>query len=114
MRTPEAAVKAKVKEFLHSRKVQSLTHPIKWAAGYFWMPVGNQFGSPFLDFVICYRGNFIAVETKAPGGGLRARQTLVINMVREAGGFVIHGTDETIIPTLTDWFNHIDRTVNNQ
>ena len=109
MRTPEGKVKDKVKEFLHSRKVQSLTHPIKDAVGFYWMPVVSGMGSPFLDFVICYRGHFIAFETKAPGKFPTKRQDLIMDMIEAADGWVMWGDDpEKIVYCLARAFAEID------
>jgi hypothetical protein len=86
MRTPEGKVKAEVKEFLHSRKVQSLTHPIEGAVGFYWMPVGSGWGSPLLDFVICYRGRFMTLETKRKGAVPTPRQEFTMQLCRQGGG----------------------------
>jgi hypothetical protein len=86
METPEAKVKKKVKEFLHSRKVQSLTHPIEGAVGFYSMPVKAVYGSPLLDFVICYKGHFILFETKAKDEAPTPRQRIIGRMVCEGGG----------------------------
>jgi hypothetical protein len=109
MRTPEAIVKAKVKEFLHANKVQSLTHPIEGAVGFYWMPVVGVFGSPLVDFVICYRSRFIAVETKAAGGKVSARQKVILDRLREGGALTVVGDDETVIKWLTLSFAMADR-----
>ena len=97
MRTPEGKVKDKVKEFLHSRKVQSLTHPIEDAVGFYWMPVVGGMGSPFLDIVGCYKGKFFAIETKAFGQQPTSRQRVIFSLVEKAGGdwFVIDTEDFT-------------------
>ena len=107
MRTPEGKVKDKVKEFLHSRKVQSLTHPIEGAVGFYWMPVVGGMGSPFLDFVICYRGQFFGVETKATGVPT-PRQKLIGKMVWQGYGIYEWGDDISLIPALTEWFDAWD------
>ena len=54
--TPEAKVKKKVKEYLQS------------VGAWYYMPVSNgmgRVGCP--DILVCYRGLFMAFETKAPG-----------------------------------------------
>jgi len=96
MRTPEGKVKDKVKEFLHSRKVQSLTHPIEGAVGFYWMPVVGGMGSPFLDFVICYKGRFIAVEAKGPDLRPTPRQYLIADMVEQGGGAALWGCEDVV------------------
>lgn len=55
-RTPEGKVKEDVKKFLRSK------------GAWFCMPMGTGFGSSGVpDFLCCWRGIFIAIETKAPG-----------------------------------------------
>tara|TARA_R110000796_G_scaffold52467_2_gene123591 strand:+ start:461 stop:763 length:303 start_codon:yes stop_codon:yes gene_type:complete len=54
--TPEGKVKKKVKEYLQS------------IGAWYYMPVSNgmgRVGCP--DILVCYRGLFMAFETKAPG-----------------------------------------------
>lgn len=99
MKTEESKVKDKVKEFLHSRKVQSLTHPIPDAVGFYWMPVPSGRGAPFLDFVGCYKGKFFAIETKVFGKQPTPRQRLIIEQVIRAGG-------ETFVIDTVDFISH--------
>ena len=57
MATPEARVKAKVKNLLARYKV------------YFFMPATHGYGSSGVpDIVACMQGKFIGIETKANGG----------------------------------------------
>lgn len=80
--TPEGKVKAKVKRLLD-----------KYKARYEFWPVPYGYGASTLDCLICYRGKFIAVETKAPGKKPTDRQKMIIEQIRAAGGavFVIDG-----------------------
>jgi len=59
------------------------------------MVVPFGFGATTVDFLGCYRGAFFAIEAKAPGGKLTARQEDVLDRVVQAGGtvFVIVGDD---------------------
>jgi Holliday junction resolvase len=41
------------------------------------------------DIIGCYRGQFIAVETKMPGNTTSRRQDFVIDKIRRAGGRVV-------------------------
>jgi hypothetical protein len=51
----------------------------------FWsVPFG--LGTSTVDCLVCYRGFFIAIETKAPGIEPTARQVSVIAEIRKAGG----------------------------
>jgi hypothetical protein len=55
--TPEGKVKAKVKKILAE------------LGAYYAMPMGTGFGNAGVpDFLVCYRGLFIGLETKANGG----------------------------------------------
>lgn len=54
--TPEGKVKKKVKEYLVS------------IGAWYYMPVSNGMGrSGCPDIIACYKGHFMAFETKAPG-----------------------------------------------
>lgn len=80
--TPEGKVKKTVSALLKS--VPDL---------YFFMPVPSGYGESTLDYLGCYRGQFFAVETKAPGKKPTDRQQMMIERMRKAGGkvFVIDG-----------------------
>ena len=92
--TPEGKVKAKVKAAL-----------VK-AGAYYHMPVTNGFGAPTLDFVGCHRGNFFAIETKAPGKKPTPRQEITISQMQAAGGkvFVIDGDTTELESWLSELF----------
>jgi hypothetical protein len=54
--TPEGKVKKKVKEYLVS------------IGAWYYMPVSNGMGrSGCPDILVCYKGHFMAFETKSPG-----------------------------------------------
>jgi len=82
MKTPEGKVKDAVKRYLDS------------VGAYWFMPVQTGYGTTTLDFLVCYKGVFIGVETKAPTGELTgsARQRLITKKIQDAGGcaLVIH------------------------
>lgn len=92
--TPEGKVKAKVKRLLD-----------KYKARYEFWPVPYGYGASTLDCLICYRGQFIAVETKAPGKKPTDRQKMIIENIRQAGGaaFVVDGDDG-----LAELENHLE------
>jgi len=78
--TPEGRVKADVKKFLKER------------GAWFCMPMGTGFGNSGVpDFVTCYNGRFIAIETKAPGkrGNTTVMQDNQIMGIHAAGGVAV-------------------------
>jgi hypothetical protein len=78
MKTPEGKVKDAVKKHLDS------------IGAYYFMPVQTGYGETTVDFLVCHRGMFIAIETKAPGKLTpTARQARSMAKVRKAGGFAI-------------------------
>lgn len=82
MTTPEGVVKAKVNRVLS-----------RYKGMYRFMPVPYGYGASTLDYLICMRGLFIAIETKKPGGKPTDRQKMIIRQIQAAGGrvFVIDG-----------------------
>lgn len=57
---------------------------------YYFMPVQSGFGSTTLDFLVCYRGSFIGIETKRPGiSRLTVRQAATARSIQAAGGIVL-------------------------
>ena len=93
MTTPESKVKAKLKQAL-----KELPHPF-----YQFWPVQTGMGAPTLDMLGCYKGNFIAIETKARGKHPTPRQHMLIEQIEQAGGwaYVIDG-DVSITAMLED------------
>ena len=78
--TPEGKVKAAVKRWLKERGI------------WFYMPVQNGMGVVGIpDFVCCWAGRFIAIETKAPGkrGSTTANQDHQIAAIHQAGGTAV-------------------------
>jgi hypothetical protein len=78
--TPEARVKAAVKKFLTAR------------GAYFYMPMSNglgRVGAP--DFMVCYEGRFIGIETKAPGkrSNTTPNQDRELSAIHQAGGVAV-------------------------
>lgn len=93
--TPESKVKQRVKKLLERLGV------------WYFMPVAGPFsvhGIP--DFICCWDGEFVAIETKAPGklAALTAHQKRRIDQINEAGGYAIAVDDaEELERMLTDW-----------
>lgn len=65
MATPEGKVKARLKRRLKEEFGDGVYQ--------FW-PVQMGFGAATLDCLLAYRGRFYAIETKAPGKKMTARQ----------------------------------------
>lgn len=79
-RTPEGRVKDAVKAWLKERGI------------WYYMPVQNGMGVTGIpDFVCCWQGQFLAIETKAPGkrANLSANQERQIQQIHQAGGAAV-------------------------
>ena len=77
-KTPEGVVKDACKKFLKER------------GAWFFMPVSNGMGQVGIpDIIICYKGIFVAIETKAPGkrNQTTANQDRVLDAIQKADGF---------------------------
>lgn len=63
---------------------------------YFFMPVQAGYGASSLDFLVCLKGKFFGIETKARSGKMTPRQGRVIREIQDAGGiaFVAKTLDE--------------------
>lgn len=85
--TPEGRVKAAVKRVLQKYGVDL----------YAYMPVPSGYGAVSIDFLVCYRGRFIAIETKAPGKEPTDLQKVTLRAMERAGAktFVIDRADGT-------------------
>ena len=90
--TPEGKVKAAVKKYLQAQGV------------WFWMPVSNGMGQVGIpDFICCFNGMFIAIETKAPGklSNVTANQQRVIDEIKSHGGLaLVVDSVDSLIPTI--------------
>ena len=76
--TPEGKVKKGVKKVLDL------------LGAYYSMPVTGGYGTQGApDFLVCYKGKFIGVETKARKGKLTALQELAHKKIVSAGGLVL-------------------------
>lgn len=94
--TPEAKVKQKVIRVLAEfDEVPREVNGMMVGAMYTFWPVPSGFGASSLDCLVCYRGVFIGIETKAPGKKPTPRQNLTIAEIEGAGGkvFVIDGEE---------------------
>lgn len=73
--TPEAKVKAKVKQILKDH------------GAYFFMPATGGYGrSGVPDIIALYKGVFIGIECKANGNTATELQKIQLNKIRDSGG----------------------------
>lgn len=103
MTTPEGKIKRKVNQAL------------KEFGEHVWkfMPVqASAFGMPALDYLLCYRGRFIAIETKAPGKKTTARQEATCNAIRDAGGLCFLVDDDESLQILVGHLYNVEQAAN--
>ena len=75
---PEKKVKQEIKDYLTARQI------------YFFMPVPTGYGRRVIpDFIVCYRGRFIALECKSDVGTTSAWQDRELAMIRGSGGVAV-------------------------
>ena len=86
-RQPEGRLSKKIRDYLEGRgawvcKIQG--------DGDTYQEVGLP------DLFVCYRGYFIGLEVKQPGGKPSPRQLLVLKRIRQAGGIaeIVESVDE--------------------
>ena len=93
--TPEAKVKKNVREFLRAKGV------------WYFQPVSNGMGRVGIpDFVCCFKGRFIGIETKAPGkrNATTENQKRVMEEITQHGGTCIVVDD---VVQLHDFFENL-------
>ena len=97
--TPEGKVKEACKKFLKERKI------------FFFMPVSNGMGQVGIpDIICCYKGIFVAIETKAPGkrANVTDNQKKILDNIANAEGFAWVVDDPSTLGNLFDsvdiWF----------
>lgn len=103
--TSEGHIKSLVKALLHAHDVMPASKVAKgtYSQGWYYMPVQNGMGvSGIPDFIICFRGRFIAVETKAPGKKPTRFQELQLSAVSAAGGAALVVDSEAAIILLQE------------
>lgn len=96
--TPEAKVKAKIKDLLKTYKA------------YYVMPIGTGYGNSGVpDFICCVNGQFLAIEAKAGNNKPTALQEKNIRDIRNAGGYAMVVNEdnleelETLIANYVRW-----------
>lgn len=93
MQTPEGKVKAAVKKVLKAQDI------------WYFMPMQNGLGVAGIpDFICCWKGHFLAIETKAPGkrSNTNPNQKLRIEEINTAGGTAVVIDDVTQLLELLD------------
>lgn len=73
--TPEGRIKNAVRKTLK-----------KFPAVYAFWPVQTGYGGKTLDVLLCVNGNFVGIETKAPGKKPTPLQWVTIGEMQNAGG----------------------------
>lgn len=96
--TPEGKVKAAIKKLLKSYGSDV----------WYCMPMGTGYGRAGVpDFIICARGNFIAVEAKADASKApTALQNLELRAIKKANGYplVIHKDNLHVLEDLLEFW----------
>ncbi len=94
-KTPEAKVKDAVKKVLNHHKL------------WWYMPVQTGYGVAGIpDFVCCWHGRFVGIETKAPGkeNNLSKHQQVQRAAILEAGGlYAVISSGEQMEQQLQQW-----------
>ena len=95
--TPEGKVKARVKKILQE------------SGAWWYMPIGTGIGSRngVPDFLCCYRGVLVGIETKAGRNKATALQMLELRNIYKAGGCALI-VNETNIEDVTKALGAVD------
>ena len=88
--TPEGIIKKKINKLLDNYGEDM----------YRYMPVPGGYGTPTVDYLICFKGCFIAIEAKRPKGKPTARQDGTLEAIRAAGGMTFVVNDDQSLETL--------------
>lgn len=79
---------------LEKKVKEAIKTLLKSKGGYYHMSVPVGYGAPTVDFLVCYKGVFIAIEAKRPGAKVSTfRQQQILTAVAEAGGIAIVESD---------------------
>lgn len=96
MATPESKVKDKIKAICKARGV------------YYAMPVmGGMASNGTPDFLLCYKGVFVAIEAKAGKGKATPLQLVRLNEIVKAGGIAVI-INENNITSFSEILDNID------
>ena len=88
--TPEGKIKKRINELLDTYGEDL----------YKYMPVPVGYGIPTVDYLICFKGCFIAIEAKRPKGKPTARQEGTLESIMAAGGATFVVNDDQSLETL--------------
>jgi triacylglycerol esterase/lipase EstA (alpha/beta hydrolase family) len=89
-----------MKEPTVKRKVSAV---LKKHGAHYIMPVQHGMGTPSLDYHICWRGKYMAIETKTTGRKPTERQLLTIRQIVDARGMVMVIDSQAGIDALDTW-----------
>lgn len=89
--TPEGKVKKEIKTYLDS------------IGAYYFMPVPMGYGKRTVDFLVCWRGAFIAIEAKRRKGRAKAFQERILLDIQNAGGETRIITDSEELQQFKEW-----------
>ncbi|HEX8838232.1 MAG TPA: hypothetical protein VF748_14920 [Candidatus Acidoferrum sp.] len=91
--TPEGLTKQEIKKLLDSYG----------DALYYFMPVQSGYGTRTIDFLICFRGRFIAVEAKREGARAARFQQRILDGISKAGGLAFCVDTAEELKTVFAW-----------
>jgi hypothetical protein len=77
MITPEGRVKKQIRDWLREK------------GAYFFSPVQQGYGASTLDILVCWKGEFVAIEVKAENKNLTGRQEAIAKQIESSHGRVI-------------------------
>lgn len=87
--TPEGKIKKLVKNVLAELgEMHNVDGFVVSTMKQFW-PVPNGMGASDIDCIVCYYGQYISIETKAPGKKPTPRQNLTLAETKGAGGLAL-------------------------
>jgi len=95
--TPEGKIKAHLDRVL--AKYGDDLHVFK--------PVQNGMGSPALDYIICYKGRYASIETKAGDKSYTPRQVITADRLTLAGAAVFLVNEVTGTDVVVKWLESV-------
>lgn len=109
--TPEGKIKKMVRdvlrEFDEQKTVRYNDHDyVVGTLKQFW-PVPSGYGASDIDCIVCYYGQYISIEVKAPGKVPKPRQELTLAETIGADGWVFVVDGEHSCKELRDTLDHI-------